>query len=99
MMKLVSGSQKSPLSRLVLFMICLSMLGALVAAIHAMAVGMPLQGNQSPPENGDIDCENCNNNIFTCQAMCYNPLPGPGSETCIADCNRIYQECRERCPG
>lgn len=91
---------KSPLARLVLFMICLSMAGFLVSVIHYAAIDMPSQANPPSPKNWNLDCEISNTNMFTCRAMCQNgPVPGVGKESCLADCDRIYQECGKRCPA
>jgi hypothetical protein len=47
----MSGSQKSPLNRLVLFMICLSVAGSFVAGVHWYAIDLPLQESLQAPSN------------------------------------------------
>ncbi len=61
----MSGSKRSPLARLVLFMICLSIAGAFVAGVHYFAIDLPQQQKVQAPHNGswyDVDgIKNCNN--------------------------------------
>ncbi|AGB03403.1 hypothetical protein [Methanoregula formicica] len=47
------GSQegKSPVARLVLFMVCLSVAGAFVAGLHYYTVDLPQQNAVQAPEN------------------------------------------------
>lgn len=40
---LMSGMEKSPLARLVLFMICLSIIGTAVSGMHYLAIDQPQQ--------------------------------------------------------
>ncbi|PKL58131.1 MAG: hypothetical protein CVV34_03940 [Methanomicrobiales archaeon HGW-Methanomicrobiales-5] len=44
-------SKKSPLTMLVLFMVCLSIAGTVVAGAHYYAVDLPAQEKEMPPEN------------------------------------------------
>jgi len=41
----------SPLARLVLFMVCLSVAGAFVAGVHYLAIDLPQQKSGTPPSN------------------------------------------------
>jgi len=50
----MSGSAPSPLARLVLFIVCLSIAGSFVAGVHYVAVDLPEQQNVKPPANGAI---------------------------------------------
>jgi hypothetical protein len=50
----MSGSALSPLSRLVLFIVCLSIAGSIVAGVHYVAVDLPEQQNVKAPANGAI---------------------------------------------
>lgn len=50
----MSGSTTSPLARLVLFMVCLSIAGSIVAGVHYVAVDLPEQQNVKAPANGAI---------------------------------------------
>ena len=52
----MSQTQKSPLARLVLFMVCLAIAGSLLAGLHYFAVDLPAQKNLHPPKNFYIDC-------------------------------------------
>ncbi|MHB8164090.1 MAG: hypothetical protein ACYDDV_07035 [Methanoregula sp.] len=44
--------ERSPLARLVLFIICLSIAGSFIAGIHYLAIDLPAQKNVQAPENG-----------------------------------------------
>ena len=65
----------SPLARLVLFMVCLSIAGSAVAAVHYYAIDLPMQ-RITPPVNGDWPlCSQCSSvcNIpWTIYGVCYN---------------------------
>ena len=50
----MSGSAPSPLARLVLFIICLSIAGSLAAGALYVAVDLPQQQNVEAPVNGAI---------------------------------------------
>lgn len=55
-------SEQSPLARLVLFMMCLTIAGSVVAGAHYYTVDLPAQKNLQAPENADKstnDCEVC----------------------------------------
>jgi hypothetical protein len=73
-----SQSQRSPLARLVLFMVCLAIAGSAVAAAHYYAIDLPMQqiaphndlGYSPPP----IPCNQCSENCnlpWTPYALCY----------------------------
>ena len=69
----MTGSGKSPLGRLVLFIICLSVAGAFVAGVHWYAIDLPLQESLQAPSNsiGGSDVSAC---IAQCDAQaqeCY----------------------------
>lgn len=78
----MSGSPYSPLARLVLFMICLSVAGAFVAGVHYFAADLPQQkALKTPTNNAYIDCiMGCSNRYmgdpdyqnlaFICQKGC-----------------------------
>ena len=56
----MSQSQKSPLTRLVLFMVCLSIAGSIVAGAHYFAVDLPQQKAVQAPSNSPSDnCQEC----------------------------------------
>ena len=65
----MSGIEKSPLARLVLFMVCLSIAGSFVAGAHYYVIDVPQQKALSgyPPANANTDtAEKCN----TCMNGC-----------------------------
>jgi hypothetical protein len=49
----------SPLVRLVLFMICLSIAGSIVAGAHYYAVDLPQQQTLQAPTNLEYECTQC----------------------------------------
>jgi len=59
-----TGSPRSPLARLVLFMVCLSIAGSFIAGIHYVAVDKPAQyAAAHPPMNSEtreITYDYCN---------------------------------------
>jgi hypothetical protein len=87
---IMSQSQKSPLARLVLFMICLSIAGGFVAGVHYFAIDLPQQQKVQAPHNGswvDIDgLTRCNNLYLSrqideatwhaCRQTCCSPDKG-----------------------
>lgn len=65
---MISGvrSAQSPLSRLVLFMVCLSIAGSIAAGVYWYASDLPQQDTLQPPSNGCY--------------MVYDPTRIPGLE-------------------
>jgi hypothetical protein len=57
-----SPSSRSPLARLVLFMVCLAIAGSFVAGAHYVVVDLPQQKVLTAPENSD--------EARTCWARC-----------------------------
>jgi hypothetical protein len=49
-------SERSPLARLVLFMVCLSVAGGAIAAVHYYAIDLPQQKALPAPENTSWQC-------------------------------------------
>ncbi len=83
----MSASERSPLSRLVLFMTCLAILGSLLAGAHYYAVDLPQQNALKAPENAgysNSNCQICKNNCkvdkdyYLCVSIC-NDLECSGS--------------------
>ena len=69
-----SLSTPSPLVRLVLFMICLSIAGTVVAGAHYFTVDLPQQKALPAPANGQNECEKSCNFCFGMSAdpvACY----------------------------
>ena len=75
-------STKSPLARLILFMVCLGISGSLVAGAHYFAVDLPQQQARAlhPPGNGNTELlaacnicmQNCQfeSNSYECENTC-----------------------------
>jgi len=80
-----SPSEKSPLARLVLFMVCLAIAGSAVAGAHYYAIDLPQQRNAPhndvgyvpPPLHCNECAENCNV-PWTPYGLCYT--------FCMEDC-------------
>ena len=87
---ILSESQNSPLARLVLFLICLSLVGTLVAGVYWYAVALPQQKTLAPV-NGRPGID-----PIPCQQTCYSrhcipltaeqPLCDVGYPACLAYC-------------
>jgi hypothetical protein len=81
---------RSPLARLILFMICLSLAGTLVAGVYWSAVELPQQKAQSPANGGSDNPRN--NCIPFCKAQhCISYVPGE------QQCDDGYAACLARC--
>lgn len=81
------SEMKSPLARLVLFMVCLSVAGALIAGVHYLVVDKPLQDAVKPPSNDYSACsENCYKDYLSCTRW------GARNE-----CDGEYTQCRTDC--
>lgn len=71
----LSQPERSPLARLVLFMICLAITGSAVAVVHYYAVDLPAQAalhapnNDHSPNRGTCTQEN----IALCEKGCTGP--------------------------
>jgi hypothetical protein len=87
-------SVNQPLARLVLFMVCLSIAGSIIAAVWYVA---PDPGQQpiQPPENRKPDLYACQNAcketyVDCCGNWCYDmmrdPICGPARDACLAKC-------------
>ena len=75
----MSSPEISPLARLVLFMVCLSIAGTAVAGVHYYAVDLPQQESVQVPDNKMVlgsGCEICKANcagktdIWNCLQEC-----------------------------
>lgn len=82
------ASPKSPLARIVLFMVCLSIAGTIVSGVHYFMVDLPHQNAMQAPENR-IE--------IGCYARCMN-----GYDPCMRDpgsaCLDTYRACIKACP-
>jgi len=67
---------RSPLARLVLFMVCLSIAGAFIAGVHYAAIDLPQQQsvtaptNDYPPNYCESLCHSVNNDLES-YTRCY----------------------------
>jgi hypothetical protein len=78
----MTASKRSPLARLVFFMVCLSIAGSLIAGVYYLDVDLPAQQNAPSPENaghGTALCTKCrqdcgssstNSQYFNCLMTC-----------------------------
>ncbi|MCK9579989.1 MAG: hypothetical protein M0Q92_06000 [Methanoregula sp.] len=88
----MTESPKSPLARLILFMVCLSIAGTIVAGAHYYAVDLPQQANLQAPTNAD-DC-----GCYYEYTACLAPCRGSGAYAgCGATCYPAYLVCQEGC--
>ncbi|MFA4876405.1 MAG: hypothetical protein WC586_03255 [Methanoregula sp.] len=71
----------SPLARLVLFMICLSLFGGIVAGVHYYAIDLPQQ-KAVPPDNGNKPFMKCPICEFNCKFK-------PDYFNCMSECDLI----------
>ena len=86
--------QKSPLARLVLFIVCLSIAGSIIAGVHYFAIDLPQQNALQAPENsaGKYACaDNCRVQFNACAGTCGD------NELCRALCNQVYSSCSSVC--
>jgi hypothetical protein len=81
----------SPLARLVLFMIFLSVAGGITAGAHYYAVDVPQQQSLQAPTN-TYDCwDECNIQFDACNSLCYI------QKNCDGGCYAANQHCRMKC--
>lgn len=75
----MSGSEKSPLARLVLFMVCLSAVGSLYAGVVYYSVDLPIQNAmalKAPQNRGDYDpCYGWQAQMGACYLECNDKYP------------------------
>lgn len=76
----MSASQKSPLARLVLFMICLAIAGSVVAGAHYYTVDLPMQNTVQAPGNSVVQSWKCSDCANVCR------WAGTLSQTCYKMC-------------
>ena len=74
-----TSSSRSPLARLVIFIVCLALAGCILASVHYLAIDLPAQKNVQAPDNAQYsksNCDLCRNNCkidsdyFFCLAIC-----------------------------
>jgi len=85
---------KSPLARLVLFMICLSIAGSVVAGITTFAMALPDQKNLEAPTNALMSCsKSCKIDYSSCISSCKKS----SSSNCQSNCQMEYTACKSMC--
>ncbi|MFA5268077.1 MAG: hypothetical protein WC379_08890 [Methanoregula sp.] len=84
------SSGSSPLARLVLFMVCLSIAGSIAAGVHWFVIDAPQQNALQPPTNSDGCSDVCRMQSTDCAESC--PMDG-NWETCVDDCTNAYYSC------
>ena len=77
----LSKEERSPLTRLVLFIVCLAILGSVVATLHYAAVDLPQQKASQPPENS--------NKLSKCSICTSNCAFEPDYFKCLSECDLI----------
>jgi len=85
-------SQKSPLFRLILFIVCLSIAGSFVAGVHYFTVEFPQQNNVQEPGNSyclGICQDDCKDAEHSCKQS--------GSGNCIAESQTCMNTCIMEC--
>ena len=76
----MTQTEYSPLARLVLFMVCLSVAGTLLAGGHYFAVDLPQQQSVQVPSNGNTLSEILGPAI--CKTKCQDD-----DDECFRECN------------
>ena len=85
----------SPLTRLVLFIVCLAIAGSFVAGLHFLAVDLPAQKNVVAPTNNDnFQCQLTRTN---CGSDCGHNAIKISKEEGMDAAQKYYDDCREKC--
>lgn len=80
------SEKKSPLARLVLFMVCLSIAGVLISGVYTYTVELPLQKSLTkPPTNGNEVLTAC---LAACDAKYWR-----GTTEGVIKCSDCYTAC------
>jgi len=78
---------QSPLTRLVLFMICLAVAGSFIAGAHYFTVDLPQQKTVNVPVNSEGTVTPCEISAQLCMSECI-------SAECMTECYREYEACQ-----
>ena len=78
------SEKKSPLARLVLFMVCLSVAGAFVSGVYTFAVEQPQRQSVTAPTNLDVII------YQECVTKCIDPVKNVADRQCLRACDRYY---------
>jgi len=77
-----TNASRSPLARLVLFIVCLAIAASLVAGTHYYAIDLPQQKSLQAPENAESSNINC--------ILCiHNCIVDPDPDTCKSQCKDL----------
>ena len=93
----MTESQRSPLAGLVLFLVCLSAAGGILAGLHYAFIDLPAKNTLTAPQN-DCDC------LCECAAVfqaCYDRCGGGGyGGPCWQSCDQEFNGCvKSVCPS
>jgi len=86
----------TPLARLVLCMICLSVAGSFVAGIHWYAVDLSSRQEVQAPENDEVD------DFVACKKRCDDTqyeriINCRGDRNCLDMCESVWEKCVNKC--
>lgn len=92
------GSPRSPLIRLVLFMVCLSIAATCIAGAHYYAVDLPQQKNLQAPANTLMTCsQSCDAGYYSCMPYCKRYHDSNSLNSCRSNCQTEYTACKASC--
>jgi hypothetical protein len=87
-------SGKSPLARLVLFMVCLALAGSMIAGIHYLTIDLPSQDSVKAPLNSERMDENCEVQYRACVLVCHRTMTTPvDQDDCYSSCRKDRNFC------
>ena len=101
----MSQSAQSPLARLVLFMVVLSVAGSILAGFHYYAVDLPQQQVKQPPQNQQGPLTDCYAKCYSDEDLCTRPATSlkeydQCAETrlaCTMRCDDTFREACQTC--
>ena len=95
----MSQSHKSQLARLVLFTVCVSIAGSLMAGTYYFAVDLPQQKAVHAPQNSGSDNSFCNDECTQEMYICIRNCPADilNRKQCSQECGSKYGECQSEC--
>ena len=89
---------QSPITRLVLFIVCLAIAGTFVAGVHYFAIDLPQQNALQAPENlfspgGSCACDQ---ELASCKSTCTGGMFNE-DYYCEMECWVTYRACQTQC--
>lgn len=90
--------ERSPLDRLIIFIVCLAMTGTVVAGVHYFTIDLPGEKSIQAPLNLGKSDDPCSVQEEQCRADC-NGLIVPEMQACLRSCGEIAGICRGNPPG